>query len=91
MLNASATSRRWKEEAERLLDVFDNDSHSEDVFSTAMFYGYLRGTELSMLENRLMPFGNVNIYEEVTHAWKQIMSEYLREMRKGVGTEDVDF
>lgn len=90
VLSADVTARRWKEEAERLMEVFDEDNHIEDMISTVMFYGYVRGLEVSLVDHEIFPFDNAETDNRTKGAWVDIMTEYLAEMRKGVGREDVD-
>lgn len=90
VLSADVTARRWKEEAERLMEVVDEDNHIEDMISTIMFYGYVRGMEVSMQDHFIEPFNNPETAEKVRDAWMDVIREYLAEVRKGVWKVNVD-
>lgn len=90
ILSCDLTARRWKEEAGRLLEVIDQDTHIEDTVSTVLFYGYVRGLEISMKDHEIFPFTNEELYEQMRNAWRAVLEEYLAEMRKGKEMRDVD-
>lgn len=89
-LSSSITGLRWKEDAERLLEVVDEDEHVEDLISTTIFYGYVRGLESALRDARYKPFDDKETFEHVTSAWKAILHEYFTEMKRGAWVEDVD-
>lgn len=90
-LTADTAVRRWKNEAEVLLDVLDNDEHEEDLISTCMFYGFLRGIEKTLCDMGIAPFDDPHRADGIQEAWKRVMREYLAEMKKGGGSESVDY
>lgn len=81
----------WRSEAEILLDVLDNDEHTSDVPSTVALYGYVSGIQQVLHILGAKPFDTDEDYNKAVDFWKQIMDEYLAEMRRGVGREDVDY
>ena len=90
-LSAGKLQRRWKSEAEVLLMVFDEDDHEDDLISTAMFYGFVRGLERAMADMHIVPFGTEEEAEAIAGHWRAVMGEYLQELKQRRGTEDVDY
>ena len=90
VMTASREVRHWKVEAEHLLEVFDQDDNVSDLISTLVFYGYVLGIETVLTDLKEPPFDTDANAGKINSAWQAIRKEYVLEMRKGVGREDVD-
>ncbi len=90
MTEGCRASLLWKESAEALLHTFDDDDNISDVTTTVIYYGYVIGLGTALTTMGIAPFDDPERADRVRDSWSKIVREYLREMRKGVGREDVE-
>ena len=90
VLTAPKPAVHWKVEAEHLLEVFEEDDNVGDLVSTLVFYGYVLGMGVVLADMNIKPFDSEESVTRIGDAWHAIRKEYVIEMKKGVGTEDVD-